>query len=200
VEPKVAFSRILEEHKENCMLEMEKRKSCVESVTSILSPVFEMNKDITYSFDFVEVFKDKEQIQRKYIQMVKDAKHSLYTFNKGPYVCDTTGRLNEQLKEEAKLLKRKAICKNIYEDGELRSQDWLLKSVKSQSKLGQQARVVKNLPIKMMVFDEQKVFFPLLKPSSEASNINMIFIEHRELAIACKILFNFIWEQGKAIR
>jgi sugar-specific transcriptional regulator TrmB len=200
VEPKVAFGRILDEHKEHCMSEMEKRKSVVESVTSILNPVFDMNKDITYSFDFVEVFKDKEQIQKKYVQMVKEAKHSLYTFNKGPYVCDTSGRLKEQLKEEAKLLKRKAICKNIYEEGELRSQDWLLKSVISQSKLGQQARVVENLPIKMMVFDEQKVFFPLLKPASEASNINMIFIEHKELAIACKMLFNFIWEQGKQVK
>jgi sugar-specific transcriptional regulator TrmB len=200
VEPKVAFARILEEHKENCMNEMEKRKSVVESVTSILNPVFEMNKDIAYTFNFVEVFKDKEQIQKKYVQMVKDAKSSLYTFNKGPYVCDTSGRLKEQLQEEARLLKRKAICKNIYEEGELNSQNWLLESVKSQSKLGQQARAVKSLPIKMMVFDEQKVFFPLLKGSSESNVINMIFIEHRELAIACTMLFNFIWAQGKPIK
>ena len=200
VEPKVAFSRILEEYEENCMSEMEKRKSVIESVTSILNPVFEMNKDIAYSFNFVEVFKDKEQIQKKYLQSVKDTKLSLYTFNKGPYVCDTSGRLKDQLQEEARLLKRKAICKNIYEEGELLSQDWLLQSVKSQTKLGQKARVVEKLPIKMMVFDEKKVFFPLLEASSESNNINMIFIEHRELAIACKMLFNFIWEQGKLIK
>ncbi len=200
VEPKVAFGRIMDEYQENCMNEMEKRKSVVESVTSILNPVFEQNKDISYSIDFVEVFKDKEQIQKKYVQMVKEANSSLYTFNKGPYVCDTSGRLKEQLQEEARLLKRKAICKNIYEEGELNSQKWLLESVKKQSKLGQQARAVKNLPIKMMVFDQQKVFFPLLKSPSEANSINMVFIEHRELAIACTMLFDFIWAQGKPIK
>jgi sugar-specific transcriptional regulator TrmB len=200
VEPKVAFGRIMDEYQENCMNEMEKRKSVVESVTSILAPVFEQNKDISYSLDFVEVFKDKEQIQKKYVQMVKEATSSLYTFNRGPYVCDTSGRLNEQLQEEARLLKRKAICKNIYEEGELNSQKWLLESVKKQSKLGQQARAVKSLPIKMMVFDQQKVFFPLLKSPSESNTINMVFIEHKELAIACTMLFDFIWAQGTTIR
>lgn len=200
VEPKVAFGRIMDEYQENCMNEMEKRKSVVESVTSILNPIFEQNKDINFSLDFVEVFKDKEQIQKKYVQMVKEAKTSLYTFNKGPYVCDTSGRLNEQLQEEAKLLKRKAVCKNIYEEGELNNQKWLLESVKKQSKLGQQARAVMSLPIKMMVFDQQKVFFPLLTSPAESNSINMVFIEHKELAIACTMLFDFIWVQGKPIK
>ncbi|MFA7360533.1 MAG: helix-turn-helix domain-containing protein [Candidatus Kapaibacterium sp.] len=200
VEPKVAFKRIINEYQENCITELNNRKSLAENVTGLLTPLFEENKDISYNLDFVEVFKDTEQIQRKYLQSLKETKISHYTFNKGPYVCDTSSRLTEQIKEEGRLLKRGVLCKNIFEQDELFENEWLLNYVKKQSKLGQLSVAVNALPIKMMVFDEHKVFFPLLKPSYESSIINMIFIEHKELAKACIMLFNFIWVQGQQIK
>jgi HTH-type transcriptional regulator, sugar sensing transcriptional regulator len=199
VEPKIAFHRLYEEYKEVYENEIGKRKSVIKDLTGIFNPVFEQNKDLAYTLDFVEVFRDKEQIQRKYIQSVKDTKKSLLTFNKGPYVCDTSGRLKEQVNEETKLLKRGVLCRNIFENRELIQHEWLVKYVKSQAKLGQHSRATEILPIKMMVFDEQKVFFPLLQTSGETNTITMIFIEHRELAIACKMLFDFIWENGKPV-
>ncbi|MCK7539702.1 MAG: hypothetical protein MZV63_56720 [Marinilabiliales bacterium] len=63
-----------------------------------------------------------------------------------------------------KLLKRGGSCKDIYELKELKEVDWLLSSVKKSLKLGQQARVVKKLPIKMLVFDQEKVMFALEQP------------------------------------
>jgi sugar-specific transcriptional regulator TrmB len=200
VEPKIAFQRVFDEYKDECEEELKKRKALKESVTSIFSPLFNENKDNQYSLDFVEVFNDKEQIQNKYLQALKDTKLSLLTFNKGPYVCDNSNRLKAQAREESKVIKRGAICKNIFEAGELQGQDWLLKYVRNQSKLGQQARVTASLPIKMVVFDEMKVLFPLLRTSGETNSISMIFIEHRELAVACKMLFNFIWENSKPVK
>ncbi|MCI0472831.1 MAG: hypothetical protein L0Y76_04525, partial [Ignavibacteria bacterium] len=193
------FHRIYDEYKEQFDSEMVKRKSVIKDLTVFFNPVFEKNKDLAYTLDFVEVFRDKNRIQKKYIQSVKETKKSLLTFNKGPYVCDTSGRLNEQVREETKLLKRGVLCKNIFEEQELLQHDWLVNYVRSQAKLGQQARVAHSLPIKMMVFDEKKVFFPLLQTSGEMNTITMIFIEHRELAMACRMLFNFIWESGKPV-
>jgi HTH-type transcriptional regulator, sugar sensing transcriptional regulator len=199
VEPKIAFHRLYDECKEFYDSDMVKRKSVIKDLTGFFNPVFEKNKDLAYTLDFVEVFRDKEQIQKKYIQSVKDTKKSLLTFNKGPYVCDTSGRLNEQVREETKLLKRGVLCKNIFEERELMQHDWLVKYVRSQAKFGQQSRATDSLPIKMMVFDEKKVFFPLLQTSGEMNTITMIFIEHRELAKACRMLFNFIWESGRPV-
>ncbi|MCX6160288.1 MAG: hypothetical protein NTV87_02980 [Ignavibacteriae bacterium] len=189
-----------ERGKDECEEELKKRKALKESVTSIFSPLFNENKDNQYSIDFVEVFNDKEQIQNKYLQALKDTKLSLLTFNKGPYVCDNSDRLKAQAREESKVIKRGALCKNIFEAGELQGQDWLLKYVRNQSKLGQQARVTASLPIKMVVFDEMKVLFPLLRTSGETNSISMIFIEHRELAVACKMLFSFIWENSEPVK
>jgi len=199
IEPKTAFRRVLDDYKKNCETELEKKNSSVESIIDIFTPVFEKGKDVMYPLDFVEIFKDKEQIQKKYLQSVKECKVSMITFNKGPYVCDTPGRLKEQEDEERRLIKRGIECRNIFEEEELKSFDWLYKYVREQSRLGQNARVIDKLPIKMMVFDEEKVFFPLLQSSGETNSITMIFIEHRELAIACKMLFDYLWDKARQV-
>jgi hypothetical protein len=123
----------------------------------------------------------------------------MLTFNKGPYACDTSDRLGEQEDEEFKLLKRGGSCKDIYELNELKEVDWLLKSVKKSLKLGQQARVVERLPIKMLVFDQEKVMFALEQPIPVSSELTMIYIEHKQLAEACSMLFYHLWDKGQDI-
>jgi len=90
--------------------------------------------------------KEKGQIHKRYTACVKSTKREMLTFNKGPYACDTSDRLEEQEDEEFKLLKRGGSCKDIYELKELKEVDWLLSSVKKSLKLGQQARIVNKLP------------------------------------------------------
>lgn len=199
VEPKLALQRIFNEFNGEYQELLEKRKEIVNTLTSLLNPVFEKNKNFVSPLDFVEVFKDSDQIQKKYIQAIKDTKFDFLTFNKGPYVCDTPKRLNQQEKEESKLFQRNVVCKNIYEAHELKKYDWLRKYLKNQIKLGQHARVTASLPIKMIVCDEKRVIFPLLQTIGNSNNITMIFIEHHELAVACKMLFNMIWAKSKPI-
>lgn len=200
VEPKIAFKRVLDDYKSDCEAEFEKKKSSVESIIDLFTPVFDKGKDVMYPLDFVEIFKDKEQIQAKYIQAVNGCNIDLLTFNKGPYVCDTAGRLKEQETAEANLIRRSVLCRNIFEEEELKNYGWLMNYVKSQSDLYRKnARVIDKLPIKMMVFDEHKVFFPLVQSTGGSNSITMIFIEHREFAIACKMLFNFLWERAKPV-
>jgi len=136
------------------------------------------------------------QIHKQYTSCVKSTKREMLTFNKGPYACDTSDRLEEQEDEEFKLLKRGGSCKDIYELEELKEVDWLLSSVKKSLRLGQQARVVKKLPIKMLVFDQEKVMFALEQPVPTANELTMIYIEHKQLAEACSMLFYYLWDQG----
>ncbi len=79
---------------------------------------------------------------------------------------------------------------------ELKEVDWLLSSVKKSLKLGQQARVVKKLPIKMLVFDQEKVMFALEQPVPVQNELTMIYIEHKQLAEACSILFYHLVGSG----
>lgn len=196
IEPKIAFSRVLNEYKDEYQTEMEKKTSAIENLLSTYTSIYEENKDFASPLDFVEVFRDKVQIQKMYVKAIKETKYDFLTFNKGPYVCDTSKRLTEQESEEAKLIKRGVVCRNIYEEKELGELVWLQKYLRHQVKLGQQARLIKSLPIKMVVCDERTVIFPLLQSFGDTNSITMVFIEHHELASTCKMLFNWLWEQS----
>lgn len=200
VEPNLALQKLVEAEKATFEERFEKIKSATAEILKVVTPLYEKNKNQSYPYDFVEVFRNKEQIQKKYLQAVNASKKALLTFNKGPYVCDNSRRLKEQEEAETQLIKRGVECRNIYERRELEQYEWLSQYVRRQSLLGQQARVTEVLPIKMMVFDEERVFFPLLHPAKDSNNdFTMIFIEHKELAIACKMLFDHIWNAAEEV-
>ena len=192
VEPKVALERVVESYKKD----LERKEQLIKKVAEVFTPIFNNSKSIINPLEFIDVMKEKSQIHKRYTACVRSTKSEMLTFNKGPYACDTNDRLEEQEDEEFKLLKRGGACKDIYELSELKEVDWLLSSVKKSLKLGQQARVVKKLPIKMLVFDYEKVMFALEQPVPEVNELTMIYIEHRQLAEACSILFYHLWDQG----
>jgi sugar-specific transcriptional regulator TrmB len=195
VEPKLALERVLESYKKD----LERKEELIEQVSEVFSPIFQNSKSIVNPLEFIDVMKEKTQIHKRYTACVRSTKREMLTLNKGPYACDTSDRLGEQEDEEFKLLKRGGSCKDIYELKELKAVDWLLSSVKKSLKLGQQARVVKKLPIKMLVFDQEKVMFALEQPVPDSNELTMIYIEHKQLAEACSILFYHLWDQGQDI-
>jgi sugar-specific transcriptional regulator TrmB len=195
VEPKLALERVLESYKKD----LERKEELIEQVSEVFSPIFQNSKSIVNPLEFIDVMKEKTQIHKRYTACVRSTKREMLTLNKGPYACDTSDRLGEQEDEEFKLLKRGGSCKDIYELKELKAVDWLLSSVRKSLKLGLQARVVKKLPIKMLVFDQEKVMFALEQPVPDSNELTMIYIEHKQLAEACSILFYHLWDQGQDI-
>jgi len=192
VEPKVALERVVDSYKRD----LERKEELITEVSEVFTPIFQNSKSIVNPLEFIDIMKEKAQIHKRYTACLRSTKRGMLTFNKGPYACDTSDRLEEQEDEEFKLLKRGGACKDIYELSELKEVDWLLSSVKKSLKFGQQARVVKKLPIKMLLFDQDKVMFALEQPVPESKELTMIYIEHKQLAEACSILFYHLWDQG----
>lgn len=192
VEPKLAMERVLDSYKK----ELERKEELIQQVSEVFTPIFQNSKSIVNPLEFIDVMKEKTQIHKRYTACVHSTKREMLTFNKGPYACDTSDRLGEQEDEEYKLLKRGGSCKDIYQLDELKEVNWLFNSVKKSLKLGQQARVVETLPIKMLVFDQEKVMFALEQPVLVPNELTMIYIEHKQLAEACSILFYHLWDQG----
>ncbi|MCW8818083.1 MAG: helix-turn-helix domain-containing protein [Ignavibacteriaceae bacterium] len=195
VEPKLALERVLESYKKD----LERKEELIKQVSEVFTPIFQNSKSIVNPLEFIDVMKEKGQIHKRYTACVHSTRREMLTFNKGPYACDTSDRLGEQEDEEYKLLKRGGLCKDIYELKELKEVDWLLNSVKKSLKLGQQARVVERLPIKMLVFDQEKVMFALEQPVLIPNELTMIYIEHKQLAEACSMLFYHLWGKGQDI-
>jgi HTH-type transcriptional regulator, sugar sensing transcriptional regulator len=199
IEPKKALHKVLEDYKSNFQSELERKKEITETLAGVFNPVFQKNKNFVSPLEFVEVIKDKELAQKRIIEAFREVKSELLSLVKGPYVCDTNSRVNQQVKEEKNLLKRGAICKKIYESDELMQHTVLIEQFKPLSKLGSQLRMIENLPIKMVVFDERKVIFPLQDIIKNPDELTIILIEHKEMVAACRILFNFLWNNAQSI-
>ena len=193
IEPELALESIYSKYQND----LNRKKKLIDQLSEVFTPIFENSKSIINPLEFIEVMRDKVQIHRRYTNSVRNTKREMLTFNKGPYASDNPERLAEQEDEETKLLKRGGKTKNIYEFKEFREVDWLLESVKKTVRFGQEARVVENLPIKMLIFDDEKVMFPLEQPIEVSNDLTMIYIEHKQLANACRILFYHMWDQGK---
>ena len=193
IEPELALESIYSKYQND----LNRKKKLIDQLSEVFTPIFENSKSIINPLEFIEVMRDKVQIHRRYTNSVRNTKREMLTFNKGPYACDNNERLGEQEDEETRLLKRGGVTKDIYELKELKEVDWLLSSVKKSLRSGQQARVVEKLPIKMLIFDDEKVMFPLEQPVEASNDLTMIFIEHRQLAEACRILFNHMWDEGE---
>ena len=193
IEPELALERIYSKYQND----LNSKKKLIVQLSEVFTPIFENSKSIINPLEFIEVMRDKVQIHRRYTNSVRNTKREMLTFNKGPYASDNPERLAEQEDEETKLLKRGGMTKNIYELKEFNDVDWLLESVKKTVRFGQEARVVEKLPIKMLIFDDEKVMFLLEQPIEVSNDLTMIYIEHKQLANACRILFNHMWDQGK---
>ena len=193
IEPEIALESIYSKYQND----LNRKKELIDQLSEVFTPIFENSKSIINPLEFIEVMKDKVKIHRRYTNSVRSTKREMLTFNRGPYASDNPERLAEQEDEETKLLKRGGVTKNIYELKEFKEVDWLLESVKKTVRFGQEARVVEKLPIKMLIFDDEKVMFPLEQPIDVSNDLTMIYIEHKQLANACRILFNHMWDQGK---
>jgi hypothetical protein len=177
--------------------DLDKKKELIDKVSEVFTPVFQNSKSIINPLEFIDVMKEKEQIHKRYIACLKSTKNEMLTFNKGPYACDNSERLVEQEDEEFKLLKRGGQTKDIYEFNELKEVNWLIESVNKSVRIGQQARLVESLPIKMLIFDQERVMFALEQPVKASGELTMIYIEHKQLAEACSMLFYYLWDKGK---
>jgi sugar-specific transcriptional regulator TrmB len=200
VEPKKALNKMLEDYKSNYQNEVEKKKQLIENLAEIFNPVYEKNKTFVSPLEFIEVIKDKDQAQSRILQAFQNAKSEVESLIKGPYVCDITSRVNQQVREEKNLLKRGVICRKIYESVELQEHVSLIEQFKPLAKLGSQLRVVESIPIKMVVFDDRLVIFPLQDIIRDPNELTIILIEHKEMVAACKILFNHLWNESKAMK
>jgi HTH-type transcriptional regulator, sugar sensing transcriptional regulator len=192
IKPEIAFQVILD----NYQTELNRKKDVIQELNTTLSPIFEQNKDIVNPLDYIEVLNDNALIHKKYVSLVEMTNHELLTFNKGPYACDTSEKVEEQNEETLDLLKRGGISKGLYEKKELEQYKWLYDEEKQLTNHGHQAKIVDDLPVKMIVFDEKAVMFALNEPMSLSLKLTMISVEHNDIAKACKMLFNSVWIKG----
>jgi sugar-specific transcriptional regulator TrmB len=195
IEPSVALKKLIEDFKN----EMSRKEKVAKKIVDIFTPIYEKGKVKENPLDYIEVFKNKNQIHKKYISLVNKTQHEILTFNKAPYACNDEVTLREQVDAETNLIERGAVSKGLYEQEELLEDEVFKETELKLTKKGHKGKVIESLPVKMILFDRKVVMFALDEPVAADDSLTMIVIEHKSLAKACKILFDHLWDSSEDI-
>ena len=185
MEPESVFSGLIEQYKEKEKLALE--------LSNDLSALYEKNRERIDPLEYIEVLKDKKLIHKKWISLESEAKQEIIAFTKAPY----SAPFSENVDVEIDLLKRKLKIRGIYEYNDIMySEKEGIKIISSLVSAGEEARVIKELPMKMVIFDEKITMFALNDPISLKSSITTMIINHPSFAKSLKYVFESIWEKA----
>jgi len=196
VNPNVVFKKVLDKYDSKYNIEFEKKKKVMEGLNQTFSRKFQLNQNIINTSDSIEILKDDNSVQKKYIEEMNNCRQEVLMFIMEPYLASSNSSyLNEQEKAEINFLKRGGVVHSLYKLNELQNYDFLKKSIKHCKKNGEQVKIAESLPMKMVIFDSEKVMFPLLTKVISFLPFTTVVIEHSQLALTCKSLFEDIWEK-----
>lgn len=193
VEPEVALDNLIKEYEND----LAAKKELVTEMNKAMKPLYTMGMQNIDTTDYIEVIKDLPSIHERYVSLVRNTKEELVGFVKGPYAHQSSNtKLDEQESAEFKILKRGALVRTLYEYPKEDEMEIQIAHIESCIKAGEHARIYKDVPLKMYIFDTRYVLMALDNVRSTTSPLTMLVIEHPSLAAAAKILFDILWEKA----
>jgi len=193
VEPNRAFAQLVKEYESD----LEEKRKLATSFAKMVYPIYNRGSQIVDA-EYVEVIKGLPSIHERYVSLVKGTRRELLAFVKRPYVFNYKRQIvDEQENAEFAMLRRGAVARVLYELPDKKESEFLFTHVKKCIKMGEKARVMADIPIKMYVFDQKYVLMALDNVKLVTAPFTMLVVEHPSLALAATMLFNHLWEKAK---
>jgi len=195
VRPKIVLRDLIS----NYEAELERKKKTSGFLEKELSSLHELGLNKIESLDYIEVLNDPAQIRERWFSIEKSIKKEILIFTKPPYSVS----LEENINEGSKVLKKKRIVtKSIYEYSGLDRDgiNELLHVVETYQELGEEARIIEKLPMKLAVCDEAITMLALNDRISLTPSITTIIIDHPAFAAAMKSTFESYWTAAMNIK
>ncbi|MDH6221566.1 helix-turn-helix transcriptional regulator [Streptomyces pseudovenezuelae] len=140
----------------------------------------------------IEVASGEGAIAARLEEMYARAEHEVCLFDTPPYLAPPAPQVDLQ----ADLLKRGIVSRGIYaatalEDPNALSRAW------NMVELGEQARVLPSVPLKLLVVDGRRALLPLT--SSAAGGYCAVVVWHSAVTEALQKLFELAWRQASPL-
>ncbi len=211
VKPKIALQNIIANYEQTVeqkkktfeiqqKVEIEQKKKAAKSLEKAMIALHKTNQDCDDPLDYIEVLTDKGQIRERWLGIQKDAKKEILVFTKPPYTIPT---IRDNVVEEDSLINEKQIrVRSIYEYKGLNSQETndLIETIELYEKVGEKAKIIKELPMKLMMSDETVTMFALNDRVSLKPSITTMIVDHPSFAKALKTVFESYWTKAIPIK
>ena len=182
---------------------MIKIKTAQENLNALIDklvPLYENSRFNENPLEYIEIIKDPFQAHKRVMQLFEEAEKEILFFTKPPYT-GPRDKLQEQIEQEAQIMKKlsRPNWKSIYElPQDEEEKKWMFELIDLAVKAGEKARVIDELPMKMIIFDSRIVVYALEEQISKQVSLTTQVIGHRALAKSLKIIFEALWEKAKA--
>ncbi|MBL1116550.1 response regulator transcription factor [Streptomyces sp. 110] len=138
----------------------------------------------------VEVVRGESANAARLEELYARAEHEVCLFDSPPYLAPLTPQLDLQ----SEVLRRGVAYRTVYSVTSLESPD-LLAYAEGMVALGEQARVLPTVPMKLLVVDRRTAMLPLTSADAGPAYCAVI-VRHSALTDALQTLFETFWQQG----
>lgn len=187
LQPKIAFSCIVNE--------IEEKQTKLSYLINELEDIYraESKKPID---DYIEILTNNQQIHERFVDLLSNVQFEAIAFVKPPFSHQGNKKKLEEQENAVNRNENRINIRVIYEIPTREAVDFQMPHIKRSVESGENARMIENLPLKMYVFDERYVLMTLNNSDNTSPDFTMIVIEHPDLAIANKMLFEYLWKEA----
>ncbi|MGH9246665.1 MAG: helix-turn-helix transcriptional regulator [Acidimicrobiales bacterium] len=146
--------------------------------------------------ELVEILTSREAVAQRLVQLQQATREAIEGFSRPPYAQSTMDE-HEPLQEI--LLRRGVAIRAVYDEDALRYAGQL-ENVTRMARLGEQARVVTELPLKLALFDRRTALVPISQTEPEGAVEGGLIVHKCALLDALVALFTIYWERGTDVR
>jgi DNA-binding CsgD family transcriptional regulator len=138
----------------------------------------------------LEVIRGRDQAAEHHGQLIARARREIRGFQRPPYAI-RADEANAVIDGQARQLRRGITQRVVYHDSVFRGEDYIARAALASIAAGEQARVLADLPIKLVVSDDDMAMLPL-DPSGVADGACLL-VYPSVLLTALIDLFEVLW-------
>jgi sugar-specific transcriptional regulator TrmB len=185
-EPEQALGRLLDQRREH----LERLERDVAETLTRLAPAYAAGREANDPLEFIEVLREPAAIAKRFAQLEASAEREILVFTKPPYALEPARNV-----AGLELLRRKVEARSVYERS-IYDDEAHVGAVRDFVEAGEQARVVDELPLKLVLVDERVAMFTMEDPVAGERALTIMIVEHPSLARVLKIAFDAVWRSA----
>ncbi len=188
-EPALAIERLMAIRRE----ELARLERGAAATIEALTAAYTAGQKETDPLEYIEVLRDPGAINARFTELQAGVQREILVFTKPPYARPPQENV-EGLAVAATHVARSVYEASIFDDPAVAA------GVRRFIERGEQARVVRELPLKLVIIDETIVMFGMQDPVAGSDpDLTIVVVEHPSLASVLKVAFNAYWASGVPI-
>lgn len=156
-----------------------------------LTPAYREGRAENDPLDYIELLREPAAIAARFSELEAAAERQILVFTKPPYAIEPGENV-----AGLQLLERGIEARSVYERS-LYDDPAQVDAVRRFVEAGEQARVVDELPLKLVVIDGRVALFTMEDPVAGVPGLTIMVVEHAALARLLTLAFEHVWERGE---